>query len=363
VNRIHSFIALLLLGSIAACDSSETDTERRTNALKKRCARSDSDSCYLLGRRALEGEGGDRDLAAARRYFGGACEKGHIKACHNLGLLWRDGNGGPADEHKARALFQKACDKNNAHSCAQLGAMGISEGTERDRAEARAALNKACGLGIAEACNAFAVMCGSGVGGPKDLAGAWRGYFSACESGMEESCGRLAALAIVDPRILIYDSCKSGDSKACLFLGKMADDGIGGPKNREEARAYYAVACEAQSAPSCNNLGEMWAQGTGGPTDLTKATHYFDLACQKDGLKGCANLALFAEWDNDFGRARALRERACYNGEKVSCGRLAWFWSWGWGGPKDAARADRMYRKACDLGDEQSCRILKGNDR
>jgi hypothetical protein len=364
VNRFTAAIVLFLgcSYSITACTGANTDKHRRLDLLKERCTHSDPSSCFELGKRNLEGTDTDRDIALARRFFTKACDKNFAKACHNLGLLWREGHGGPADERKATALFKKACAKNNGPSCAQFAAVALSENSEQDQSEARAALDKACSFGIWQACNAFAVMCASGRGGDVDEAGAVRGFFAACQSGMEKSCESLKSLS-ENPRESVRQSCEQGDARSCFFFGKLADEGIFGPRNREEARAVYTKACNAHLPWACNNLGQMWADGVGGAEDMEKAASYFDIACRTDGLKGCANLALLTEWNGDLGRARALRERACYNGEPTSCARLAWFRSWGWGGKKDAVAAKAALEKACALGDANSCRGSRKSDK
>ncbi len=65
----------------------------------------DSRSCYALASMWKKGQGGKKDLAKARMYYGIACEKGDSMACIFAGRMWRKGEGGPADESKARYYF------------------------------------------------------------------------------------------------------------------------------------------------------------------------------------------------------------------------------------------------------------------
>lgn len=353
MNRFFHIASLTFLATFASCAPSNEAVTLGPDYLAPRCENGDPLLCFALGKKRLEADGVERDLGQARVYFKKACDLNLPRACHNLALMWRDGNGGPADEEKAFSLFQKACDHGNGQSCAQSASFAISSGG----AAAGDVLEKACTLGVLPACSSFALLRASSGGGEEASVDAWRGYHDACRGGISESCAKLKTLP--DPLPYASSECARGAMQACLLLGKAADDGIFGPKDRAAARLFFERACNGSSATGCNNLGEMWAKGIGGAQDRETARAYFERACNKDGLKGCANLALLDEWDEDLIRGRALRERACYNGHAQSCARLAWFWSWGWGGKKDTLRAAVLLKQACDLGDVASCQMHK----
>ncbi len=75
------------------------------SVLEAECKEDDSRSCYDLASMCKKGQGGKKDLAKARIYYGIACEKGDSMACIFAGRMWRKGEGGPADESKARYYF------------------------------------------------------------------------------------------------------------------------------------------------------------------------------------------------------------------------------------------------------------------
>src|SRR3546814_12257447 len=58
------------------------------------------------------GEGGPRDLSAARALFDAACAAGSIDGCTNHGFMLMMGEAGPRDIARAATLLDAACTAN-----------------------------------------------------------------------------------------------------------------------------------------------------------------------------------------------------------------------------------------------------------
>lgn len=79
------------------------------------------DAQYLIGRRFLEGQGVERNLFEATKWFRKSAEQGHGEAEYELGLIYEFGRGVPYDHDKAVEWLRKAADNGVDAAKAFLG--------------------------------------------------------------------------------------------------------------------------------------------------------------------------------------------------------------------------------------------------
>jgi TPR repeat protein len=52
-------------------------------------------------------------------------------------------------------------------------------------------------------------------------------------------------------RPMLVERCRGGELDACVSLGRMMAEGVGGPEDREVAMQIFHAACEAGSDEAC----------------------------------------------------------------------------------------------------------------
>ena len=109
-----TLIMLLLFGiSAAAADNNIT-------ADQKACNSGTLSSCTKLGILYLTADGVKENHPLARKLFIKACRGYNLKACHYMGIMYkRGGNGVERNIKKAKKYFAHACKKGYEASCVQ----------------------------------------------------------------------------------------------------------------------------------------------------------------------------------------------------------------------------------------------------
>lgn len=96
---------------------------------------------------------------------------------------------------------------------------------------------------------------------------------------------------------LIYTKgCDLGDGSACLTLGEIERDNVGGETHADAARHLRRALellqreCDARDAESCGNLGYAYERGVGVSRDPARALRYLDQGCAL-GSAACCDVA------------------------------------------------------------------------
>jgi TPR repeat protein len=236
----------------------------------------------------------------------------------------------------------------------------------------------------------------------KDEAGrldcAKRFYQRACDGGLVQACHRLVPYSAPETKAQLYKRmeelltkrCERHDSRGCIYLGSLFEDGEGVPKDavraasfyrrscegetpqrclelasglppfpekviREHAATLFTSACDGGDLDACVSLGTMHQEGRGVPKDLAQAARLYKKACDGDTMAGCTQLGRIAEdkqLKGRFGRPAALFKKACEGGDAEGCLEHANLPS-----TKDADLFNDVSR-ACSLGSDEACRRL-----
>ena len=152
----------------------------------------------------------------------------------------------------------------------------------------------------------------------------------------------------------MVQNCESGNSIDCNNLAV----NFSNEKDFVKAKGYYEKACNAGLATACSNLGQIYEQGlVDEQKDIEKALKLYKLACDSGDGVGCYNEAMglksYIESENlkthkiDRTKAEArvlkLLAKSCELEYAQSCFLLAKL-------SGDEAKADALYKRACQLG-------------
>ncbi len=124
-------------------------------------------------------------------------------------------------------------------------------------------------------------------------------------------------------RSLFKKACDGGDTKGCVKLGFMYENGTGVKQDNFKAVELYKKACNAGNARGCFNLGLMYKDGIGVKQDNFKAVKLYKKACDGGDAIGCLSLGFMYEngtgvKQNNF-KAKELYGKACDGKIDLGC--------------------------------------------
>lgn len=154
-------------------------------ALREAVAAGNPDAIFEIGRRYTDGEGGERDLTEAVRWYEMAAERGHAPAQYRLGNFYEKGHGVAQDQAMAARWYVMAAEAGNAlamHNLAVLNAMGVIDG-DADMQTALGWFEKAAELGVKDSQVNLGILYTKGMGVEEDLVTAYRWFAIAARGG------------------------------------------------------------------------------------------------------------------------------------------------------------------------------------
>jgi len=263
------------------------------------------------------------------------CKEGDLKSCVNAGLAYLSGVGVKKDYQKAREYFKKSCDKCQNSGCNYLGdiyANGL--GVKKDYKKAYKFYKKACENDYMPACDSLGLLYLNGYGVKKDSFKAVEYFTNACyENNYMESCNNIAIL---------------------YMLGKS-----GVNKNYKRAKKLFERSCYLNSAKGCMGLGDIYKDGYGVEVNKSIAAHYYEKACacselDENTYKACLNSALIYYHLGKYNKAKKLLEITC-NNIKSACAYLGMLFYKGKGIEKDIKKGLILLKKSCDNNFSFAC--------
>lgn len=160
--------------------------------------------------------------------------------------------------------------------------------------------------------------------------------------------------------------CKNDFSSACHNLGRLYKYGFGVQQNFQISNQYYRKSCELNSPKGCYALATSYENGQGIEQDYQKAVFFHDKSCNLGEAQGCAALAWFNKkgigTEKNFQKSYYYYNIACNQNIAQACSGLAGFY---FPGNEyntvnsDYTKSINLFHKACNLGHEKSCDILK----
>ncbi len=103
---------------------------------------------YYMGTMYLNGQGLQRDKAAAANWYLKAAEQGYSEAQFSLGVMLATGDGIPQDKPAAAEWYRKAANQGSDKAQFNLGIMlGTGDGVRQDKGEALTWIKKSADMG------------------------------------------------------------------------------------------------------------------------------------------------------------------------------------------------------------------------
>ena len=178
----------------------------------------------------------------------------------------------------------------------------------------------------------------------------------------------------VEAMPLLGNACASGTWDACDMLTIMYVAGLGGLPRLSSmvgppfstAVPVFERACESGEAVACSHLGYMYENSIGVPENSAKRQVFYSKGC--DGGDGFACMKLGIERDvscsvmksaSDCPVAVSLYAKSCDLGYAQGCQLLGTMYHRGAGVDRDDVRAEALFRRACNAGDEVACKEIE----
>ncbi|WP_434385418.1 tetratricopeptide repeat protein [Melittangium boletus] len=209
-------------------------------------------------------------------------------------------------------------------------------GREAPPDAARALFARACAAGDGEGCARHALALLLGEGGAADEAEGRRALQAACERTPREACG-LAAVGLAE-----------------------AARRAGTPGAPDEAALLAQEGCHAGDGFACRLLGDVFLEGGERVADTGQAFALYARACEAGDGQGCAAQGtLVRQWTpGEAARADALLTRGCELGASAACGSLVVQALHGEGTTLDTPGQRALFSRACDAGAAMGCLAL-----
>lgn len=225
-------------------------------------------------------EGFPRDYEQAGEFYQRAADKGQVDAQTNLGFLYEKGLGVSRNAAAAAHWYRVAAEAGYAKAQNNLGALYYSgNNVAQDYAEAARWYAKGAAQGNASALNNLAICYEDGNGVAQDLTRARQLYSAAAEQGHMHANNNLGFICMMQQDYVaaathFTAAADKGNADAMHNLGSLHENGLGVPKDAQEAyRMYRKAAALGQEsaresvdrlAPLLAAEGAASARGGGG---------------------------------------------------------------------------------------------------
>ena len=302
-----------------------------SNRLKIGATLGGAEAKYRLALRYETGDGVEKSIYEAERWYRKAAKSGHAEAQYRLAQRITLNSSGVFSP-KAIEWCRKAAEQG--HVLAQY-VLGLSYekgyGVTRDFSEAFTWYRKAAEQGHAEAQYKAGLFCETGNGTTQDYAEAVKWYRLAVRHDNAEASKRL-------PFAELVMNAQNGNANAQYKLAQAYEAGDGVEKSNAEALKWYRKAAEQGHAEAQCKAGLFYETGKGTTQDYAEAVKWYRLAVRQGKSEASKRLP-FAElvMNAQAGNADAQYKlaQAYENGNDVE---------------KSLSRAFSWYRKAAEQG-------------
>ncbi|MCL2243176.1 MAG: hypothetical protein FWC03_01755 [Treponema sp.] len=240
---------------------------------------------YYLGYCYYTGEGVEQDFTQAAQWYIKAAEQGNAKAQQKLSVCYFSGEGVAQDFSKAYDWCKKSAEQGRAYAQYMLGVFYFNGyGTDQDLKQAALMYTKAAEQGDIDAQYSLGdcYLDGDGVEEDHEKAVFW--YAKAAEQDHPQAQFKLAYRYLkgdgieCDTEKAIYwygKSAEQGFDRAQFSLGICYGNGEGTDQDFEKARYWFTKAAEQGHADSCVELAQIYFKGEGAEYDFGKGLHWF----------------------------------------------------------------------------------------
>jgi TPR repeat protein len=219
------------------------------------------DSMTALGLMRQTGVGAERDDAKAFAWLRRAALRDHPRALAELGAYYAAGKATARDDKRALELFQRSAEFGSAAGRTGLGwAYLTGRGTAADPTQARQLFEAAAAEGDPVAALNLGRLYADGMGVARDETEAASWYAKAADQGSASAQYALALMLLerrtADPQNAtlaagrLQQAAAQGHPEAQRLLGALYAAGLGVPKDRATAQAWYDRAVAQTVSPA-----------------------------------------------------------------------------------------------------------------
>ena len=256
------------------------------------------------------------------------CKKGSASSCTFAAQAMGASQQAKLDDVKR--LYASACQGKHWEGCSGLADVLTFEQKDAEAAKLHGA---ACVNGFSGACTNFGVAVYFGRGGTRqDRQLAFKLWERACRLGDFVACSNAGVVVnkgeggiTRDPvaaRRLFDVACKNGDPGGCSNFAFMVENGLAGPRDKNEALRLYVGACNKGNPAACVNGGLLLEESSAGNrTRVSQALSLYEKSCNTPAVgDGCAsfseNKALYGQLYSDD----QLERRSCDGSTQAELG-------------------------------------------
>jgi localization factor PodJL len=166
-------------------------------ALREAANAGDPEALFEIGRRYTDGDGVERDLAIAAKWYEAAARAGSASAQYRFANFLEKGNGIPLDVEKAALWYQRAAEQGNAlamHNLAVIHTSGLIGG-KPEMETAIAWFGKAADLGVRDSQVNLGIIYAKGIGTETDLVSAYKWLAIAARAGDTDAASKRDMIA------------------------------------------------------------------------------------------------------------------------------------------------------------------------
>lgn len=367
-NKGHGPSCAALANAFQVGDRVRQDTKKARSFADFGCNLRFPEACFQLGRLNRS----DWSNEETDKWFGRLCEDGHPESCTLLAQRYVRGEAPEPVAGRIIDLFVTACNLNNANACYE-SARSYQTGPEADLALAFSFFRSACEAGDVRGCTGVVDMIESKQSGSDvktdqlsyERACSVRNHPPACQRlGLELASGQDLPKDLPRARTLLAQVCNGDQSPAiaCLSLGSLWENGLGGQRDRTIASDYYKWACRQGAHEACKLRGDLLHNGVGVQRNDHEAAEMFALACGGGFAGGCtAGGQLFDQATlvtRDVSKAVELYSKGCDGGDAAGCVGRGVMLEEGIAGSKDWEGAREAFERAVAFGSVEAHRML-----
>ena len=329
-----------------------------------RAEQGDAMAQAMLGRCYATGEGAERNLSEAVKWFYMSADQGDVRGQCGLGNCYATGLGVKIDKAEAVMWYRKAAEQGYAAAQSSLGTcFAKGDGVEKDLAAAVWWYRKAAAQDDAWAQFNLGGCYARGEGVERNRTQAVKWLRKAAEQGLARAqltlanCyyhGEVIAKDTAAAAKWFGRAAEQGDVGSQYNLGVFFYQGVGVKQDFVAAVKWFHSAAEQGDAGSQYNLGVCYRDGQGVPKDETEAVRWFRKAAEQEHSTAQYSLGLSYQKGigvaQDSGEAVAWYRKAAAQGFAEAQYSLGLRYSDGMGVEKNVAEAVKWYRKAAKQG-------------
>ncbi|MEM9188469.1 MAG: tetratricopeptide repeat protein [Myxococcota bacterium] len=156
-------------------------------------------------------------------------------------------------------------------------------------------------------------------------------------------------------------ACSLEVGVGCLEVGVAHDRGERGvARDDDQALGYYRLACRLGSGQGCFNAGSLQGEQTS-DTARESSCELYERGCALESARACAQTARCVlqgvGGQPNYALVESRFRSACEAGDPSACIDLGILYANGEGLPQRKSEAAHLFRRGCELGNDESCRL------